>query len=84
MLLGAIQIIRNTLGGGGYGKVSPNDTRRGGGLAKVSRDIFSKNLNYIQVFWTTFLGKLKCHVTWGRVGSKIGQKSVTYYLNGPL
>jgi len=42
-----------------------------------------------------FLEKSKCHVTWGGVcasvtkwhmgegGSKIGQKSVTYYLNGP-
>jgi len=29
---GAIQIIRDTLGGGeGYGKVSPNDTKGGGG-----------------------------------------------------
>jgi len=42
-------------GGRGYGKVSPNDTRGEGGLAKVSRDIFSKILSYIHVFWTAFL-----------------------------
>jgi len=91
-----------TLSGGGIRKVSPNDTRGEGGLAKVSRDSFSKILSYIHLFLTAFLkeksyffGKSKCHVTggsvpvspndtWGRGGSKIGQKSVTYYLNGPL
>jgi len=46
LYLGAIQIMRDTLGGG-VETVSPNDT-------------------------------------WGSGGSKIGQKSVTYYLNGPL
>jgi len=32
-------------------------TQGGGGLAKVSRDIFSKLLSYIHVFWTAFLKK---------------------------
>ena len=41
--LGAIQIIRDTLGGGGgFETVSPNDTWGGRGLAKVSHNIFSK------------------------------------------
>jgi hypothetical protein len=39
-MLGAIQIIRDTLGGGGFAKVSPNITRGEGGLTKVSRDNF--------------------------------------------
>jgi len=88
--------------------VSPNDTRGEGGLAKVSRDSFSKILSYIHLFLTAFLkeksyffGKSKCHVTpvgggpcqchqmthgagASGGGVKIGQKSVTYYLNGPL
>jgi hypothetical protein len=38
-VLGAIQIIRDTLGGG-VAPVSPNNTR-GEGFTKVSRDIFS-------------------------------------------
>jgi hypothetical protein len=52
--------------------VSPNDTRGEGGLAKVSRDSFSKILSYIHLFLTAFLkeksyffGKSKCHVTGG-------------------
>jgi len=51
--LGAIQIIRDTLGGGGVQrKVSPNDPRGGGGLAKVSLASWPKlhTCNYLAVF----------------------------------
>ncbi len=90
-------------GGGGYKKVPPNDTRGGRGLGNVSCDIFSKILNFINVFWPAFLkeksyffwktnchtrgggGSCQCHqMAHGGGGSKIRQKSVTYYLNGPL
>ena len=33
--IGAIQIIRDTLGGGGFTKMSQNDTRGGRGSSKV-------------------------------------------------
>ena len=57
----------------------------------MSRDIFSKILSYIHVLWTAFL-KEKGYFFWkikmsrltrGGGVSKIGQKSVTYYLNAP-
>jgi len=66
---------------------------QGGGkrLAKVSRDIFSKTFNHIFVFWPALKGKkshlrnklgwfFKQNVTHTGEG---GEKSVTYYLNGP-
>ncbi len=64
-------------GGGGRGTGKCHQmTQGGGGLAKVSRDIFSKILSYNDVFWTAFLkgkghffGKPKCHVTSGVGGS---------------
>jgi len=51
---GAIQIIRDTLGGGGAGKCHQMPQGGGRRLAKVSRDIFSKILNHIFVFWPAF------------------------------
>jgi len=66
--LGAIQIIRDTLKG--TGKCHQMSQGGGRGLANVSRDIFSKVLNCINVFWPAFLkekgyffGKSNCHVT---------------------
>jgi hypothetical protein len=64
--------------------------RQGGGVfSKMTRDIFWAKRR----FWSylrPILVFIVCHVipgspndTWGR-GSKIGQKSVTYYLNDPL
>jgi hypothetical protein len=47
---GVIQIIRDTLGGGGGGTEQCHQITQGGGrgFADVSRDIFSKFLNYIK------------------------------------
>jgi hypothetical protein len=68
-------------------------TQGGGrGFAKVSRDIFSCNFepysSILACFKRHYLEKIYCHITQrhrgrGR-GSKITQKSVTYFLNGPL
>jgi len=56
---------------------------RGKGLAKVSRDIFSKILSYSHVFWPAFLkekgyffGKSKYYVTPGEGEGKV-RASVT-------
>jgi hypothetical protein len=74
--IGAIQIIRDTLGGGGTGQC--HQTTQGGGrrFAKGSRDIFFKifKVLFFLVFLfskpnrTLFLEKLKCHVNVGRGG----------------
>ena len=50
--LGAIQKIRDTLGGGGVGTGQCHQMSHGGGreFAKVSLNIFSKFLSYIFVF----------------------------------
>jgi hypothetical protein len=48
LVIGDIQIIRDTLREGGrYGTVSPNNTKGKGGVSTVSRDILKKNLSPI-------------------------------------
>jgi len=63
------------LRGGGTGQCHQMPQGEGRGLAKVSRDIFFQNFEPNFCLFAFFF-----HVTRG--GSKIGQKSVTYYLNG--
>jgi hypothetical protein len=50
-------------GGGGTGKCHRMTQGGGKGLANVSCDIFSKNFNYIKVFWLAFL-KEKGYFFW--------------------
>ncbi len=119
--LGAIQIIRDTLGVGEglYGIVSPNDTRgREGVIQSFTWHFSNKSLNFILftltifIFYCILFGLLfgrkrllfwkikmsrhrgagvrfrasvsKWHIGVGLEGSNIGQKIVTYYLDGPL
>ncbi len=60
--IGAIQIIRDTLGGGGYGTVSPNDTRGREGVC-VTWHLFQKKISLFlhdfKAFRTLFLEKSK-------------------------
>jgi hypothetical protein len=68
---GAIQIIRDTLGGGGQQSVTKWHKGEGGGLPKSHVAFWALFLNFglfSKVFRTLFLEKLKCQFTRGGGG----------------